>query len=306
MEPKHQTGAETLAKFWDKFSPVYVAHTEPYNSPLSLQLALQTQFDRAKTVLETGCGSGLASTLIRNLLQPGTTYCCVDLSTAMLDQFRKRYEASDFSHNKENSVEFCGDAAPHSTIAPQGKARPGVSLRVFHGNSEALPFVDSSFDAYIAPASLYVVNDPLKMVQESYRLLRKGGKAGFSVFGKLKDSTFFNVMSGIMEKHYKKLGVEQPKRRSLFYMGEDESALLKMFRDAGFSKVKAWHEPAVFPLKPEEYLEEKMFNMKEAMEKFPPETRQAMLDEIAAEIQKRFVDGGEILTIDFVMVICTK
>lgn len=305
MEPKHQPQAGALAKFWDKYSPVYAVHTEPYTAPVSLQLALQTHFINAKTVLETGCGSGLASTLIRNILQPGATYCCLDISMGMLDLFRKRYEASDFGYNKANSFEFF-DSATHATIAPAGKSEPGVSLQVFHGDNEALPFVDSSFDAYVSAASLYIVNDPVKMLQESYRVLRKGGEAGFSVLGKLKDSTFFSVMNGILEKHCKKHGVEQPKRRSFFYLGADESLLLKMFRDAGFSKVKAWHELAVFPLTPKEYLEEKSINTKETMEKFPPEARKAILDEIAAEVQQRFVDGVEVMTIDFIMVVCTK
>ncbi len=301
----HHPGTKALAAFWDEFSPLFTTHMEAYNMPMSLQLALQTHFDSAKTVLETGSGSGLASTLIRNILRPGTTYCCLDLSKAMIELFKKRYDASEFLMNPANELAVHEETS-RATFAPKEKSGPGLSLQAFRGDSESLPFVDSCFNAYIAPASVYLVTDAMKMIHESYRVLKKGGMAGFSVFGKMKDSTSFNVMSNIMGKYYKKYGVDPPKKRSPFYLGEDESALAKMFTDAGYSKVKMWHEHTVYPVTAQDYLTEKTFTVKETMAKFSSEVRKAIEDEIVAEVQKRFVDGGEIMAIDFVMVICTK
>ncbi len=301
----HPTGTKDIANFWDKFSPVYTTHSEPYNMPISLNLALQTHFHDSKTVLETGCGSGFASTLINNILKPGTTYCCVDLSKAMLDIFQKRYRASDFVHNPANSFKFCGSAS-HATISPKPSSPAGVSLQLYEGNSEALPFVDGCFDAYIAPASLYVVSDPAAMIKESHRVLKKGGSAGFSVFGHLKDSTFFHTMTAVLGKYAHKYGVEIPKEGNLFHLGEDEANLTKMFKDAGFAKVKTWHEHTTFPVTAKEYLEEKSFNIEGMMKKFPADVQKELLAELTREVQAHFVDGTEVLTLDFFVAICTK
>ena len=298
---------EKLASLWDKFSSVYTSLTEPFNSVLSLQLALQTRANFAKNVIEVGCGSGVGSLVIRPFLAPGTTYCCCDLSKGMLEVFKKRYESSDFTRNPDNSLEFgLEEPAAGPKIKPKIGREKGVSLSVYKGNSECLSFADGCFDSYIASASLYVVNNPMNMIRESYRVLRPGGIAGFSVFGKLKNSTYFNVAMEILHTFAAKYGVELPKTRSLFYLGEDEPGLIKMFKEAGYSKVKLWHESTIYDLTAEQYVEEKLFPLDSVLKAFPPEGKKAFCEALKTEVQKRFIDGDEMISIDFMMIVCTK
>ena len=42
---------------------------------------------------------------------------------------------------------------------------------------------DESFDVYLACLSLQIVPEPIKMLNEAFRVLKKGGKAAMSIWG---------------------------------------------------------------------------------------------------------------------------
>ena len=53
----------------------------------------------------------------------------------------------------------------------------------------------------MAPLSLHIVNDYKKMLSEALRVLKKGAKAGFSLWGRRENITIYPLLEGVMERH---------------------------------------------------------------------------------------------------------
>lgn len=55
----------------------------------------------------------------------------------------------------------------------------GVDLRLWHGNAEATPFADASFDFALSEYGASIWCDPYAWIPEAHRLLRTGGRLVF-------------------------------------------------------------------------------------------------------------------------------
>jgi ubiquinone/menaquinone biosynthesis C-methylase UbiE len=59
------------------------------------------------------------------------------------------------------------------------------SVAVGRANAEELDrFPTESFDCYIANMTLMLVGSPGRQIKEAHRVLKKGGKAGFAIWGR--------------------------------------------------------------------------------------------------------------------------
>eukprot|EP00343_Euplotes_focardii_P001087 CAMPEP_0205803470 /NCGR_PEP_ID=MMETSP0205-20121125/6130_1 /ASSEMBLY_ACC=CAM_ASM_000278 /TAXON_ID=36767 /ORGANISM="Euplotes focardii, Strain TN1" /LENGTH=197 /DNA_ID=CAMNT_0053071593 /DNA_START=668 /DNA_END=1261 /DNA_ORIENTATION=- len=114
----------------------------------------------------------------------------------------------------------------------------GVS-KVFNliANNEQLPYPDSYFDLYLSSLSMMIVSNHHNQLSEAYRVLEEGGTAGFTVWGRKENSSFFTFFPEVC----KSVGIELPTAsRTNFHLGNKES-LVKDVKDAGFKSVKAFH-----------------------------------------------------------------
>jgi ubiquinone/menaquinone biosynthesis C-methylase UbiE len=75
-----------------------------------------------------------------------------------------------------------------------------------------LGILDESQDVYFASSVLHIVENPEKMISEAYRILKKGGKAGFSVWGDPEKSSFFTIINNAIIK----CGYEPEEKRFFF------------------------------------------------------------------------------------------
>jgi ubiquinone/menaquinone biosynthesis C-methylase UbiE len=108
------------------------------------------QIDTAKTVLDIGCGTGVAARAIARRRGFSGRVLGIDLSPA-LAQTATQLAAAEGLNNR---VEF----------------RPG--------DSRKLDLADGAFDAVVAHTLLSHVDDPLAVVREAVRLVRPGGMIG--------------------------------------------------------------------------------------------------------------------------------
>eukprot|EP01022_Parablepharisma_sp_SALTPOND_P005449 TRINITY_DN1224_c0_g1_i3.p1 TRINITY_DN1224_c0_g1~~TRINITY_DN1224_c0_g1_i3.p1 ORF type:complete len:274 (+),score=-0.91 TRINITY_DN1224_c0_g1_i3:99-824(+) len=189
---------------WNEFSEAYANLIEPCHTYVNNILATQTRVRKAKSILEVACGSGYGALSILPLIAKGATYYCTDFSPVMLKRLQERFISFGFTLNPKNNLRSTFSIPTTKISVTPSANEEGITVNALCANNEDLPFVESSFDSYLAPYSLYHVPHPEKMLQESFRVLKKNGIASFAVFGKQKDSPMFSVMPKILAKYAKK------------------------------------------------------------------------------------------------------
>jgi SAM-dependent methyltransferase len=112
---------------------------------------------RGRDVLEYGCGAAQWSIALRRL---GARVTGIDLSERQL------------MHARESM------------------ATAGVEFPLVHGNAEATPFDDASFDIVFCDYGAMTFADPYRTVPEAARLLRPGGLFAFCVMTPLAEMTW--------------------------------------------------------------------------------------------------------------------
>lgn len=126
---------------WDRSEPVWGIWALP-DSDLNL---LPDDMHR-RDAIELGCGTGYVSAW---MIQRGARVVGIDNSEAQLQTARRLAD------------------------------RHGAEITLIHGNAEAVPYPDSSFDFAISEYGAAIWCDPHIWIPEAYRLLRKGGNLVF-------------------------------------------------------------------------------------------------------------------------------
>jgi len=174
-------------------------------------------------VIEVGCGGGTASHNLLSSLRPDTTrftLTLVDLASSMLEIAKNRLLS-------DNTL---------TTFLP--------CIRFIEANAEKLPFEDKSFDRLYSNYCIHLVENPDKALSEARRVLREGGVAAWSVWGRKENSPKFTVFSSVLQEFTQKTSKQMPNLRSSFHLS-DISDLKRRVINAGFSRVIAWYQEDV-------------------------------------------------------------
>jgi ubiquinone/menaquinone biosynthesis C-methylase UbiE len=159
-----------------------------------------------ETVLDVATGTGLVATVAAQLVGTRGKVIGVDFSPEMLAQAKQK-----------------------ATGIPQ--------LEFQEGDAEKLNFPDESFDVVLCASSLFFVPDMVQAVKESWRVLKPGGRLGFSSFG----PTFFKPLRMLwrdrLVKHGLSLSPSLPRDRLA-----EPTISEALLRDAGFTDVKVQSE----------------------------------------------------------------
>jgi len=209
------TSANQVKDYWNSFANLYGNELEHIYLPAGLSLSRMLNFPEKKNILEVGCGSGLLSLYWLSQLETTSSYTSVDLSDDMIKFAEKR---------KQTSKTKLNDNVKHSFIC---------------GNAENLDFIESeSIDAYIGSLVIHLTPDPIKLLQEAKRVLKKGGNIGLSVLGKTDDSNFFSIIHNALKNN----GVMITSNSSGGLVLNSREALIKVLQENGFEVSFCWRE----------------------------------------------------------------
>ena len=126
-------------------------------------------------ILEIGCGPGWIS-IISKFLSPNCNYYSIDLSSEMINT------------DKSNATEHGINDIYFSVV-----------------NAESLPYSDNSFDLVTSYGVLRLLNNPSKVLKESYRVLKPGGYLYFSDVGNVSSSYQMELMNQIEDSRDKEI-----------------------------------------------------------------------------------------------------
>jgi SAM-dependent methyltransferase len=199
---------DELRDRWDAFAHLFASRIEGTTLQLARTLITQLRLGDATALLEVGAGAGGAAVVSRETLSATARHSVTDLSSAMVKIARE-------------------------------KLPDAVDVR--EANGEELPYEDASFDRYLANLNLMLVGDADRCLAEAARVLRPGGLAAWSVWGRPEHSPMFTVPPVAAERAG--LTIE-PSPRSNFHLG-DRDALRETVAGHGFANVIAWYQPMI-------------------------------------------------------------
>lgn len=168
-------------------------------------------------VLDIACGPGYASAAARGR---GAEVVAVDFAAAMLELARVN--------------------------------GPGLDARV--GDAEELPFEDGSFDAAVMNFGLLHLGRPEEALREMHRVVRPGGRAGFTVWAPPEEAVGFGIVLRAVERHGK-LDVPLPPGPP-FFRFSDPAECRRALGEAGFVRITVIRQPQTWRVSsPEAFFE---------------------------------------------------
>merc|ERR1711974_419861 len=189
-----------LEEIWNAYADVFDRKiTMSTNLSIHPMLINLLPVKEGMSVLEIGCGAGGGTKFFLDMKPKDCKFTAIDLAKEMIARAAKRV-------GKDADVKF------------------------EVGNAQELKFADGSMDRIFSNYVFHLIPDPDKGFSEAHRVLKKGGIAAFTVWGRKENSPYFTLPNKCMTE----LGIEQTKSRSPFHLG-DKTKLREMALKAGFS-----------------------------------------------------------------------
>ena len=212
---------------WDQCAEKYDGYLTRAFIPFSQKLVDLAQLQAGCRVLDVATGSGLAAFMAAEVVGPGGRVIGVDLSETMVTLARKRAAKEGV-----NNVEF------------------------IHMDAEELEFPSDSFDAVLCALGLMLFPQPKTALSEMHRVLRTGGTAALSVFGRGSKV----ALRALIEPFMPHMSPPPQRGPSIFGFGRTE-VLEEAARAAGFSDVTTQQEAHVLAFDHEEGVWEMLLSL---------------------------------------------
>jgi len=122
-----------------------------------------------------------------------------------------------------------------SMVSEARRRYPNVTFK--EGDAEELPFPDASFDAVTMSFGLMHLGGPERAIAEAQRVLRRGGRFGFTVWASPEQARGFAIVFAAIQKHGD-VNVPIPAGPP-FFRFSDAAESKRVLRDAGFTDPEA-------------------------------------------------------------------
>jgi ubiquinone/menaquinone biosynthesis C-methylase UbiE len=204
-----QSGEEASRKFWNTMSDFYHKHSQEGTKKNYEAIAPFLSLKSASSLLDAGSGVGDGFPILTAISSPNLKVTLLDISD-------------------EN--------------VSKAKAKYGDKAEIKRGNAESLPFKPNSFDAYIANGLLESVDNPDWVINEAFRTLRPGGKAAFSLYGRMGICNVLRIYRIISNT----LRLEKGNFLGKFELSEPEKVGV-LLKNAGFVNPMQFYEQYHYP-----------------------------------------------------------
>jgi len=134
-------------------------------------LASRVAAIKPQTLLETAAGTGVVTRALAPALPPATTPTITDLNPPMLQQ-------------------------------ANSKQPPGRAINWQQADALALPFKDEEFDAVVCQFGAMFFPDKTRGYSEARRVLKKNGRFFFSVWDRISENEFADVVTEALARLY--------------------------------------------------------------------------------------------------------
>ena len=225
IQPQAFKDNERLA--WDLCADSYDGClTEPFR-PFAERLLALVSLQRRQRVLDIAAGSGLVTLMAARSVGPDGVVVGVDLSSRMMQLARTR--AHD---DKIKNTHFA------------------------QADAESLSFLDQSFDVVVCALGLMLFPQSSQALSEIRRVLKPGGTAGLSVFGRGSKV----ALRALMEPFIPLMPPPEERGPSIFGFGEGET-LRESLQQAGLLEIRVEEQAHVVTFRREEDVWEMLLSL---------------------------------------------
>ena len=200
---------ESSRKFWNTMADYYTLYSIESSNKNYEAMAPFLGIAKATSILDAGCGIGNGYPILSKFAKGSPKYSMLDIS----DDFITR-----------------------------AKAQYGDKAEIKRANAESLPYKDNSFDVYVANGLLEVADNPDWVVHEAFRTLKSGGRAGFSLYGRMGICNVLRIYKTIGNS----LNLEKGTFSAKFELSEPEK-VKALLRGAGFERFLTFYEQYHYP-----------------------------------------------------------
>ncbi len=130
-------------------------------------------------------------------------------------------------------------------LAEARRHHPGIEFQA--GDAGALPFPDASFDAVVMSFGLLHLARPDQALAETHRVLRPGGRVGFTVWARPEEAVAFGIVLRAIERHGR-LDVPLPPGPPFFRFSDPEESR-RVLLGLGFRTPEVVMVPQVWRLR---------------------------------------------------------
>jgi SAM-dependent methyltransferase len=116
-------------------------------------------------------------------------------------------------------------------VAIAQKKFPDIEFR--EGDAQNLPFTDATFDRVLANFALLHLPDPERACAEAYRVVKPGGKFGFTIWAPPEENPYAKMIDDAIRAHAD-LGVDLPAGPP-HYLFSDSEEFRRMLERVGFN-----------------------------------------------------------------------